>query len=224
MIECDVCIIGAGIAGVSLAAQLAPHKSVVVIDQEAHAGYHATGRSVAIFTHALPGSLVAPLTRASVGFFTAGNSVTSAALQRPRPVLQFGVEQHADALMALHKDLASGGGRARLCYGAEVRALVSILRQDQASIAVIDEDAFEVDVDALLQGCLRQAKARSAQFFLSAPLASAERISSGWLLRAGDEQIRAQVLVNAAGAWGDEVAQIAAVQPLGLEPRRRTVA
>ncbi|MFV3127016.1 NAD(P)/FAD-dependent oxidoreductase [Niveispirillum sp. KHB5.9] len=222
MIDCDLCIVGAGIAGASLAARIAPWCRTILIDQEAQPGHHATGRSVAIFTHALSGAQVGPLTRASAAFFTAQDSV-ELPLRPGRPVLLFGDGTAEGELTALHDQLRAGGGRARLLRGGAVQELVPILRSEHAALALLDEDAFEIDVDAMLQGWLRQARAAGARLLTNARLSHAERIPGGWRLRAGETDIRARVLVNAAGAWGDVVARIAGLSPLGLTPLRRTV-
>lgn len=219
MITCDLCIVGAGIAGASLAARIAPHRSTILIDQEALPGHHATGRSVAVFTYALSGPQVAPLTRASEAFFTEADIP----LRRGRPVLLFGNGAEEGALTALHDQLRGGGGRARLLRGGAVQDMVPILGPDHAALALLDEDAFEIDVDAMLQGWLRQARAAGARLITDAPLSRADRIADGWRLRVGEMDIHARILVNAAGAWGDDVARIAGLSPLGLTPLRRTV-
>ncbi len=222
MIDCDLCIVGAGIAGASLAARIAPHRRTILIDQEAQPGHHATGRSVAIFTRALSGAQVGPLTRASVGFFNAARH-GEFPLRRDRPVLLFGGGTEEETLTALHDQLCADGGRARLLRGGDVQKMVPILGPTYAALALLDEDAFEIDVDALLQGWLRHARAAGVRLVTQAPLSRAERVPHGWRLRAGETDIQARILVNAAGAWGDEVARIAGLSPLGLMPLRRTV-
>ena len=162
MITCDLCIVGAGIAGASLAARIAPWCRTILIDQEAQPGHHATGRSVAIFTQALSGPQVGPLTRASEVFFTAQDSA-EIPLRRDRPVLLFSDGTAEGELTALHDQLRAGGGRARLLRCGDVQQLVPILGPDHAALGLMDEDAFEIDVDAMLQGWLRQARAAGAR-------------------------------------------------------------
>ena len=225
VIECDVCIVGAGIAGAGLAARLAARRSVVLAEREDQPGFHATGRSVAIFTQVLPGAQVGVLTRASRDFFLAPpDGFATAPLMRPRPVLQFGGTDQLAALDALYEAQRSMGGDVRWLEGEAVLARAPILRPGHAAAAVLDGDAFDLDVDGLLQGWLRMLRTAGGRLLTGASLVAAEPIARGWRLRAGDHDIQARVLVNAAGAWGDQVACLAGARGLGLEPRRRTVA
>ncbi len=225
MIECDICIVGAGIAGAGLAARLAARRSVVLVEREDQPGFHATGRSVAIFTQTLPGAQVGPLTRASRDFFLARpDGFAAVPLMRPRPVLQFGGTDQLAVLGALYETQRSVGSDVRWLEGDAVLARAPILRPDHAAAAVLDGGAFDLDVDGLLQGWLRMVRAAGGRLLTGAPLAAAEPTARGWRLRAGDHDIQARVLVNAAGAWGEEVARLAGARGLCLEPRRRTVA
>jgi D-arginine dehydrogenase len=224
MIECDVCIVGAGIAGASLGGLLAPDRRVVLIEQESHPGYHTTGRSVAIFTEAVAGAQVTPLTRASRGFFERPPSgFSEAALMRPRAVITFAGPDQRESLDAEFAALSPDSGRRRL-DAAEIRALAPILRPQEAVAGVLDQGAFDIDVDALHQGWLRAFRGAGGRLLASAPLSEAVWNGEVWRLRAGEDEITARVLVNAAGAWGDVVAGLCGVRPVGLEPRRRTVA
>lgn len=223
-IECDVCVVGAGIAGASVAALLAGERRVVLIEAEAHPGYHTTGRSVAIFTEQVSGAQITPLTRASRAFFLSPpDGFSDTPLMRPRASLSVGrADQRAD-LEAEFATLDPAGGRRRL-DAAEVAAMVPIVRPEAAVAGVLDADAFDMDVDALHQGWLRMLRRAGGRLLVSAPLSAAERVEEGWRLTAGQHEIAARIVVDAAGAWGDAVAGLCGVKPLGLQPRRRTVA
>jgi D-arginine dehydrogenase len=224
MIECDVCVVGGGIAGASVAALLAGERRVVLIEAEAHPGYHTTGRSVAIFTEQVSGAQITPLTRASRSFFLSPpEGFTDTPLMRPRASLSVGrVDQRAD-LEAEFATLDPAGGR-RMLGAAEVAAMVPIVRAEAGAAGVLDADAFDMDVDALHQGWLRMLRRAGGRLLVSAPLSAAEWAGEGWRLTAGEHQVAAKVVVNAAGAWGDVVAGLCGAKPLGLQPRRRTVA
>lgn len=224
MIECDVCVVGAGIAGASVAGRLASDRSVVLIEREDHPGMHTTGRSVAIYTETLIGAQVGPLTSASRAFFEAppeGFSVQP--LIRRRPVLQFGRVDQFDLLKELQEQLRAAGNDARWLDADESLAMVPILREADAAGAVLDTGAFDMDVDLLHQAWLRRLRGAGGSLLVSSPFKGATRVDDRWRIEAGDSEISAAVLVNAAGAWGDVVAGLAGVRPLGLEPRRRTV-
>jgi len=224
MTEYDVCVVGAGIAGASVAGRLARDRSVVLIEREEHPGMHTTGRSVAIFTETLPGVQIAPLTSASRAFFEdppEGFSPTP--LIRRRPVLQFGRTDQFDQLRQVQADLQALGNEGRWVGPDEAMAMIPILRPANAAGAVLDTGAFDMDVDALHQGWLRRLRGAGGVVLVSSPFEAAVRQGDRWIIRAGETEVSAAVLVNAAGAWGDEVARLAGVRPLGLEPRRRTI-
>ena len=223
-IECDVCVVGAGIAGASVAALLVGERRVVLIEAEAHPGYHTTGRSVAIFTEAVSGAQITPLTRASRSFFLSPpQGFTETPLARARGTVSVGRADQRSELEAEYAVLDPAGGRRWLDAG-EVAAMVPILRPEAGTMGVLDADAFDMDVDALHQGWLRMFRRAGGQLRVSSPLGAAERVGEAWRLKAGEHEISAAVVVNAAGAWGDEVARVCGVAPIGLEPRRRTVA
>jgi D-arginine dehydrogenase len=225
MIECDVCVVGAGIAGASVAGRLAADLSVVLIEREEHPGMHTTGRSVAIFTETLIGAQVQPLTRASRAFFEAPpEGFSDQPLIRRRDVVQFGRVDQFEALRQLQRDLRSQGGDGRWMERDEILARLPILRPENAAGAVLDQDAFDMDVDVLHQGWLRRLRAAGGTLLVSSELKAADWTGARWRILAGETEISAAVLVDAAGAWGDEAARVAGVEPLGLEPRRRTIA
>src|SRR5580692_10872132 len=128
MIECDVCVIGAGIAGASAAGRLAADRSVVLVEREEHPGMHTTGRSVAIYTETLIGVQIAPLTSASRTFFeTPPEGFSEQPLIRRRPVLQFGRSDQFDLLRALQDQLRAAGNHARWLDADESLRMVPIL-------------------------------------------------------------------------------------------------
>jgi D-arginine dehydrogenase len=105
----------------------------------------------------------------------------------------------------------------------EILARLPILRPENAAGAILDEGSFDMDVDVLVQAWLRRLRGAGGQVLTSAALEAADWTGGRWRILAGGTEISAAVLVNAAGAWGDGVARLAGVAPLGLEPRRRTV-
>ncbi|WP_240048470.1 NAD(P)/FAD-dependent oxidoreductase [Crenalkalicoccus roseus] len=216
----EALVIGAGMAGATAAAHLSETRRVALLEAEESAGYHATGRSAAIWilnygppdARALTGASRAFLEHPPPGF-------AEAPLARTRAVVYLAPEAQRAALEAM---IAGGEGLVPLPV-PEVAAMVPALRPGYAAAAAIERDAFDIDVAALHQGFLRQARARGGV------LALRHRAGRLWHERglwhaetAGGAVFTAPVLVNAAGAWGDEVARLAGVRPLGLRPRRRT--
>ena len=215
--ECDVLVVGAGIAGAAAAAHLAPHRRVLLLEAEDAAGYHATGRSAAIWIQNYGPADVRAFTAGSRAFFERPPAGFAAApLLRRRPVLFLAPEEQRAALEAL---LAGGVGLAPLPVAAAL-AMVPALRPGYAVAAAIEEDAFDIDVAALHQGFVRAAP---GALVLRARLREAARRGGRWEVAAEDgRRFAAPVLVNAAGAWGDAVAALAGATPLGLVAKRRT--
>jgi D-arginine dehydrogenase len=218
----DVAIVGAGIAGASAAYFLAPHARVVVLEREAQPGYHSTGRSAALFSETYGNAAVRALSRASRAFFDAPPAgFAEHDLLAPRGVVFFGrSEQHA-ALEAQAEELRATGGRIEWLAPDEILARVPALRPEWAAAGFAEPEAEDIDVHALLSGFLRSARAAGAQLLTDAALEAAD-YGRQWRLRTRAGEVRAEVLVNAAGAWADEVATLAGAAPLGLAPLRRS--
>ena len=220
----DVAIVGAGIAGCSLAYRLAPHLRVVLIEGEEQPGHHSSGRSAAMFMESYGSPQGRALTRASRAFYEAppeGFSPTPIVL--PRGVLYVGWSGDEALLDEELARLGAEGGRVERVTAADALAQVPVLRAEGLRGAVAEPEAQEMDAHALLQGFLRGARRRGAAFRPGAPVVALEREAGAWRLSlTGDEELRAAAVVNAAGAWADTVATMAGLAPLGIEPRRRS--
>jgi D-arginine dehydrogenase len=221
--DVDIIVIGAGMAGASAAAFLAAgDRRVALLEAEDSAGYHTTGRSAAIWMQNYGPPDVRALTRLSRAFFEhppAG--FATAPLFRRRPVLTLATQAQTTALQDA---IAAGQGMRRIPV-AEAEAMLPVLRPGYLGGAALEEDAFDIDVAALHQGFLRQLRAAGGELGLRRRAGRIERHGSVWHVEAASgERYRAPVVVNAAGAWGDEVAALAGIAPIRLEPRRRTAA
>ncbi len=216
----DCIVIGAGMAGASAAASLSAdaRRKVLILEAEAHAGYHSTGRSAALYSALYGNAVVRALTRASHAFFLQAREQP---LLRPRDTLFLvGAGQEAQAeIFAADADIRR---HTRAMSGDEVVARVPILRREHVSGALLDAASADIEVDLLHQGFLRQARAQGAQLRLGAALRALERDGADWIARTEQGVYRAPLVVNAAGAWADEVATLAGIAPLGLQPLRRT--
>lgn len=220
--DTDVLIVGAGIAGASVAAFLAPTHRVVLLEAEAQPGYHSTGRSAAMFMESYGTPTIRALTRASRAFFEAPPAgFAEAPLLAPRGAMYVGAPAQRELLNALAAELAPVAPTLRRLSADEAIARVPVLRPEQVDGAVLDPDATDLDVNALHQGFLRRAKAHGARLMCDARVASIEREGGLWRLRTGHGAWRAPIVVNAAGAWADRVAMLAGVPAIGLQPKRR---
>ncbi|MFZ2100538.1 MAG: FAD-dependent oxidoreductase [Oricola sp.] len=218
--EFDVIVIGAGIAGASAAAELAADARVLLLERESRPGYHTTGRSAAIFTPTYGPPVIRALTRASRGFFVAPDSeFVSHPLLNRRGVLFVAREDQAESVAALRDELK---GAVKPLDGATARGLLPLLRPGYAAQALLDPDAADIDVDALHQHYLKTLRARGGELRTGAQVLAMARDGRGWSVETGQGRLRAPVVVNASGAWADEIALIAGVAPVGLTPMRRT--
>jgi D-arginine dehydrogenase len=222
----DVIIVGAGIAGASAAyfiGKRPPRRSVLILERESMPGMHSTGRSAALFMESYGPAQVRALTRASRPFLEsppAGFCETP--LLRPRGALFVGRADQSDAVEQLHLRLRADGCRALRLDSAGAWELVEVLRSEAAEHALLDPGAADIDVDALHQGYLRGARGVGAQLLCNAPLQAVNFDGTAWEVEAGSQRYRAHIIINAAGAWVDEVARMAGVAPIGIEPCRRS--
>jgi len=221
-VDADILVIGAGMAGASIAAQLAAAHRVIIVEREPHAGYHSTGRSAAVFTETYGGNTVRALAAASRGFFEnppAGFAQTP--LLNPRGVLYIATPDDRESVEAL---LCRPGvaQRTQRISAAEARKLVPILRESHVAQAIHEPNASDIDVHQVLEGFLRQARRGGAQVRFNCELLGLSRTPGGWLADTTIGPISAACIVNAAGAWADQVGQLAQAQPIGLQPGRRT--
>jgi D-arginine dehydrogenase len=219
----EVAIVGAGIAGASAAYFLAPTARVVVLEREDQPGYHTTGRSAALFSETYGNASVRSLTRASRAFFKSPPAGFAAQpLLTPRGVVFFGRDDHRAILEAQAEALRGTGGKVEWLAPEAIVARVPALRPAWAAVGLLEPDAEDIDVHALLSGFLRGARAAGAQIMTGAALEAADYDGRRWTLRTRAGELHADIVVNAAGAWADEVAVLAGAAPLGLAPLRRT--
>ncbi len=218
----DVLIVGCGIAGAAAAAFLGQGSRVILVEAEPQTGFHATGRSAALYVPNYGPPAVRALTRASKAFLSAPPAGFGVPLGRRRGVLYVDFEQGSTAIEALLDGSATPGAIVR-CSAADALRKVPILHQPVQ--AAFEEDAYDLDVAAIHQGFLRRAHFNGATLRLNARLQSLERDDTGWRVESEHgETLRATYIVNAAGAWADAVAACAGLSPIGLSPLLRTAA
>jgi D-arginine dehydrogenase len=220
MHQTDILVIGAGIAGAATAAELAAAgRRVVLLEAESQPGFHSTGRSAALWILNYGPADVRVLTGASRALFEAPPpGFAEHPLTHRRPVLFLAPE---DQRAHLEQMIAEGEGLRPMAV-EDVRRMVPILRPDYAVAAAIEEDAFDIDVHALHHGYLRLLRAQGGTLATEARATAIERRNGAWQVTIPAGRFTAPIVVNAAGAWGDEVARLAGVAPLGLTPMRRT--
>lgn len=221
----DILVIGAGIAGASVAAELARTHRVVVLEAEDAPGYHSTGRSAAVFSESYGNEAVRALTRASRDFLYHPPADFS-----PSPLIKRRAWLHvasATQARALDQFLATEdvAMRARRVGPEEALTLSPLLRPETvAGGAAYEPDAADIDVHALHQGYLRLLRQRHGRVVTGAQVTAATRIDGTWRIKSGTGEFSAGTIINAAGAWADRIAGLAGVTPVGIQPCRRTAA
>ena len=211
--EFDIIVIGAGIAGASVAAHLAATHRVAIMEMEERPGYHTTGRSAAAYEPNYGPVPMLALTRASRRHFDEGCYLT------PREtlfVMPVGQENDLAALMAVQQGM-------REISVAMAKAKFPLLRDTYAQRAILDPFTADIDVDLLHQNYLKLFRQRGGTLACSAPVTALRR-NGQWQLQAGGESLRARIVVDAAGAWGGAVASLAGKNAIKLQPKRRSVA
>lgn len=223
MQSADFIVIGAGIAGASVAYWLARHARVVVLEREPQPGYHSTGRSAALFMETYGPEQVRALTRASRPFIeNPPAGFVEYPLLAPRGTLVVAANGQERQLEAEWEEVSSSATPTRRLNRLETCALIPVLRADAVLGSVYEPHACDIDVHALHQGYLRDLRRRGGVVHCNAEVTLIEREGSDWRVHSGDAIFTAPVVLNAAGAWADTIARMAGVAPIGIEPRRRT--
>jgi len=226
MDDFDVLVIGGGIAGISLAYEVArAGQRVCLLEMEPALAYHTTGRSAATWIGTYGNGPVRALTAASHSFFLRPPAdLYQEPLAKPLVVLHVGSAGLGEAVRELHAAVVGLTPEARLVDGAQAHRLAPLLRQEWVEAAVIEPGALEVDVALLHQGYKRGLRALGGQIRTSAKVEGAEPVGDRWRVTTGDgQEVTATHVVDAAGAWADEVATRFGAEPVGIEPRLRSV-
>lgn len=213
----DVAVIGAGMAGASIAAELSPHASVLLAEAEDRPGYHATGRSAAFWEECYGGPEIVPLTLASGPYLREQGVLTT------RGALYIGRREDEGEVARFFERFSKSGATLSLLAREAIEAYIPGLKP-LWDHAIYEPACADIDVAGLHQHYLARARQRGVDLKTGTRLQAAVRDADGWRLDFGAAgNIRARHLVNAGGAWADEIATLAGVRPLGITPLRRTV-
>lgn len=210
----DILIIGGGIAGISAGARLAPHARVMVLEAEAALGHHASGRSAALYEPRYGAPAVVELSMASGDYLRSVPGVLG-----PRGLMLVARADQKEAFDSDVKKMAFDP--ITLQRGREI---VPILNPDTVAHVGFADHAEDIDTDLLLQGFARKIREHGGQIVTRARVSAVTRTAGGWRVSWPDGEAEATLLVNASGAWVDQVAAMAGVRPLGFTPYRRSMA
>jgi len=221
----DVVIIGGGIAGAGAGYELArAGKKVVLLERESQPGYHTTGRSAALFAETYGNAPIRALTVASRDFLmNPPAGFASVPILTPRGALHIGSTTQAAELDAKFEDMRKLVPSVKRISAAETAALMPILKPEAVSGGALAEpDAMDIEVHALHNGLLRGMTAAGGRLVTDAEVTGLTQTGADWQVDSSNGVFVAPVVINAAGAWSDVVADMAGVKPIGLKPKRRT--
>lgn len=219
----DFIVIGGGIAGVSAAAHLAPHGSVTLLEMEPALAYHTSGRSAAMLVENYGSDGSRPLVKAARPFLEnpPEGSVDSPILSS-RAVMWVAPQGAFSLLEDRAADAIERGAGCELLTPDQVVEHVPSMRLDWLEGGLYEPSGADIDVAGLHQAYVRIARRHDAEIVTNSPVTAIERRNGRWVVQSSDREVVAPTLVNASGAWGDRIASLAGVAPLGLQPMRRT--
>jgi D-arginine dehydrogenase len=221
--EADFLVIGAGVAGASVAYRLAAHGSVIMAEMESQPGYHTSGRSAALYSKRYKNPAIRGFAAASGAFLEEPPAgFAEAPLLTPRGLLIIGREDQADAVAEQFTPEQICDGVAESLTVDDAINLVPALKRDYLGAAMLVPAASDIDVNGLHRGFLAAGSRAGVTLVTDAPIAKLSHAGGKWTAETPKGQIAARVVINAAGAWADEVAAAAGLDGLGIQPLRRT--
>ena len=219
----DFVVVGGGIAGVSAAAHLAPLGSVVLLEKEPTLAYHTSGRSAAMLVEAYGSDGARPLVKAARPFLeNPPEGSVDAPLLSDRALMWIAPTGKLRTLERLAEEGHAHGSACVLLSAEETVEHFPGIRRDWVEGGLYEPAAADIDVAGLHQAYVRLARRHGAAIVTGARVTSVERTNRRWSVETENRVIEAGAVINAAGAWGDGLAEMAGVAPIGLQPMRRT--
>ena len=218
----DFLIIGAGISGSAAAYELCSLGSVAIIEAETGPDYHSTGRSAALYTRNFGGSVVRKINSASYAFFqNPPSGFCDIPLLTPRGLLTVGRPEDTAKLALIHEQ-STPDAPIEMLTSAQTCERAPILRPEFIDAATFEAGVSDIEVSSLHQAYLRAVKAKKCTPIYSMRINAIERKNGAWHVSANGQTMIGKTLINAAGAWADQIAIMAKAAPTGLVAKRRT--
>ncbi len=221
----DVIVVGAGMSGASVAFELAKHSNVLLLEREQDAGYHSTGRSAAVYipTYGFEQLPLRVLSLCSYDFFyQPPHDFCSGSLVRERGLLWVGDQGSTKLLETKFKAMQDAKIPVNWLDNKALREMTPCLATDYSSCGIYDPTVGDIDVHELHNSYLRGLIGMKGRFERNIQIKSIKRPANEWVVSSEHVNFCAPTVINAAGAWVDEVAKLAGVDPIGIQPLRRT--
>ncbi|CAN7412513.1 FAD-binding oxidoreductase [Rhizobium sp. LjRoot98] len=219
----DVAIIGGGIAGLSLAYFLSPHRSVVVLERETALGYHSTGRSAAEFVLRYNAPEVCQLAAIAKDFFDSPpDGFSDIPLLKQRGGVMIATAEKAKRLGEVFRAEIGFTPELEMLDEQDLLTRLPVLKPGYAAAAFYDPNFWDIEVESLLQGYVKGARRNGTEIRERHAVLSASHDGQAWTIETSSGAVRAKTVVNATGGWADAMAEIFSVEPLGIIPHRRT--
>jgi len=220
----DFIVIGAGIAGASAAYELAQDGKVILLEKENWLAYHSTGRSAAIFMETYGNRTVRGLTMGSSDFYAnPPEGFSQSPLMHPRGALFLATDEQNDLLRRQFDDMKEYVDDLSFVQGDEIRELVPILNTDLLTAGIYEKNAKDLEAHEIHQGYIKGLARQGGRLVTGCQVSDIAHKNDQWHVATSAGEFVAPVIVNAAGAWADEVAAMAGVRTIGLEAKKRTV-
>jgi len=220
----DLLVVGGGMAGVSIGYEMAADRSVGLLEMEPTLAFHTTGRSAATFLESYGGPQIRALTTSSRAFLENPPDTFESKPLSPLPLLFVAPEGRGEVLRQLQAEVSVLVPDVRLVEPDEALVLNPVLRPGYLELGMLEPGAMEIDVHAVHQGYVRGLRQRKGEVHASAWVVGATHDNGVWTITdAQGQEFQAPVVVNAAGAWVDQVAMVAGAKPIGIMPLRRTI-
>ncbi len=219
----DVAIVGAGMAGASIAAEIADHCSVILLEAEDQPGHHSTGRSAAFWTESYGGPKIQPLTTASFDFLNdPPSSFSETGFLTKRRAVNIARSDETHLVEDFMAEFAGSGVEMIPLDRSGIEANVPNVKPGWVK-AVYEPKCCDIDVAGLHMAYLRSAKCKGVTLSCKSPVEKIEKVDGAWAITSRGNIIRAAKIINAAGAWAGEIAKLAGALPIDIQPMRRTM-
>jgi D-arginine dehydrogenase len=219
----DFLVIGGGIAGMSVAYELSAHGSVILVEAESATSYHSTGRSAAVMSENYGPALWSRLVTASRDFMeNPPENFSEVPLVLPRGALFLALEEEQDQLRAQAGELARRNAPHEVMSARDALRVCPVIRDDKFALALYEPDCKDVDTDALMSAYARELRRRGGKLITNARVLRLERENESWRAWTKDDEFVAGTIINAAGAWVQEIATLAGLGYRNVVPFRRT--